>query len=87
MNKEDYSLWEKEYEERISSGKSWGFELYTPEGECEYSGIDYNPDTHKLSCFDTSIEVDPDFDVDANLEALYDELMQKGYSDTDPNKE
>jgi hypothetical protein len=36
-----------------------------------------------MSCMGVSIEVDPDMSVDQNLEGLYEELMNNGFTDGD----
>ena len=45
--------------------------------------VTYDPNTNTMSCMGVSIEVDPSLSVDQNLEGLYEELMNKGFSDGD----
>lgn len=59
----------------------FGFEMKNQEGDWEYGDVTYDPQTQTMSCMGATINVDPDMSVDANLEALYDELMNQGYSD------
>ena len=61
----------------------WGFEMKNQEGDWQYGDITYDPNTNTMSCMGVSIEVDPEMSVDANLEALYEELMNNGYGDSD----
>ena len=61
----------------------WGFEMKNSEGEWQYDDITYDPNTNTMSCMGVSIEVDPSLSVDQNLEGLYEELMNKGFSDGD----
>ena len=57
----------------------WGFEMKNGEGDWEYGEVTYDPATQTMSCMGASVEVDPSLSVDQNLEALYDELLNKGY--------
>ena len=61
----------------------WGFEMKNQEGEWQYGDITYDPNTNTMSCMGVSIEVDPSLSVDQNLEGLYEELMNNGFSDGD----
>lgn len=61
----------------------WGFEMKNSEGEWQYDDVTYDPNTNTMSCMGVSIEVDPSLSVDQNLEGLYEELMNKGFSDGD----
>ena len=36
-----------------------------------------------MSCMGVTIDVDPSLSVDQNIEGLYEELMNKGFSDGD----
>lgn len=57
----------------------FGFEFFnTDTNEYEYGNIEYNEKTNRLSWNDFSVEVDNDFSVDANIEALYQEIMESG---------
>lgn len=60
-----------------------GFEMKNSEGEWQYGDVTYDPNTNTMSCMGVSIEVDPSLSVDQNLEGLYEELMNKGFSDGD----
>jgi len=83
-----YASWEEEYENAMHRffqdrpNAMWGFELVNPEGECEYDKIYYNRNVHTLEWGGYSIDVDPTASVDANIDALYDEILANGY-DTD----
>ena len=57
----------------------FGFELKNQEGEWEYGDVTYDPQTQTMSCMGVSIKVDPSMSVDANLEGLYEELLNQGY--------
>lgn len=61
----------------------WGFEMKNQEGEWQYGEIEYDPNKQTMSCMGVTIEVDPSLSVDQNLEALYEELMNNGFSDGD----
>lgn len=61
----------------------WGFEMKNQEGDWEYGEVTYDPKTQKMCCMDVCIDVDPDLSVDQNLEGLYEELMNNGYTDGD----
>lgn len=64
-------------------GSCWGFELKNKDGDWEYGDIKFNPQTMTMSCMGTSISVNPTLSVQQNLEALYDELINKGYNNND----
>ena len=64
-----------------SPNAMFGFEMKNAEGDWEYGNVEYDPNTQTMSCMGASITVDPDMSIDQNLEALYDELMNKGYTD------
>ena len=53
------------------------------EGDWEYGEVTYDPKTQKMCCMGVCIDVDPDLSVDQNLEALYEELLNHGYTDGD----
>ena len=76
-------IFEKAREEFMSRRHNgmFGFELKNPEGDYQYDNLHYNPKTNELSCLGVSIQADPDFSFDQNLEALYEELMNQGYGD------
>ena len=61
----------------------WGFEMKNSEGEWQYGDIEYDPNNQTMSCMGVTIDVDPSLSVDQNLEGLYEELMNKGFSDGD----
>lgn len=65
----------------ISRGGMFGMELKNSEGDWEYGDVTFDPNSNTMSCMGATIQVDPDMTVDQNLEALYDELMNNGYSD------
>lgn len=64
----------------MSRGGMFGFEMKNSEGDWEYGDVTFDPNSNTMSCMGASIKVDPDMTVDQNLEALYDELMNNGYS-------
>ena len=64
-------------------GQLFGFEMKNPEGDWQYGDVDFDPNTMTMSCMGATIDVDPDMTVDQNLEALYDELMNRGFTDGD----
>ena len=53
------------------------------DGDWEYGEVSFDPNANTMSCMGVSIDVDPDMSVDANLEALYDELINNEYTDDD----
>ena len=57
----------------------FGFEMKNKEDEWEYGEVTYDPQTQTMSCMGVSIQVDPSMSVDANLEGLYEELLNQGY--------
>lgn len=59
----------------------WGFEMKNKEGEWQYGDIEYDPIKQTMSCMGITIDVDPSLSVDANLEGLYEELMNNGFTD------
>ena len=61
----------------------FGMEMKNPQGDWEYGDVTFDPRTNKMSCMGVSIDVDPDCTVDQNLEALYEELVNQGYTDDD----
>ena len=63
----------------LKRGGMWGMELKNPEGEWEYGNIDFDPKTMTMSCMGASVQVEDGDTIDGALEALYDELMSKGY--------
>lgn len=58
----------------------WGFEMKNKEGDWEYGDVNFDPKSMTMSCMGVTIDVDPDMSVDANLEGLYDELLNSGYT-------
>lgn len=67
-------------DKHMSRGGMFGMEMKNQEGDWQYGNITYNPNTNKMSCMGVSIDVDPDFSVDENLQVLYDALIENGYS-------
>ena len=70
-------------DKHIGRGGMFGMELKNSEGEWQYGDVTYDPNTNTMSCMGVSIEVDPDMSIDQNLESLYEELMNNGFSDGD----
>lgn len=77
---DDFNTTRDNYLKR-SPNAMFGFEMKNAEGDWEYGNVDYDPNTQTMSCMGVSINVDPDMTVDQNLEALYDELMNNGYTE------
>lgn len=75
---QDYNTARQNYQRRL-----WGFEMKNSEGEWQYGDITYDPNTNTMSCMGVTIDVDPSLSVDQNLEGLYEELMNNGFSDGD----
>ena len=75
---QDYNTARQNYQRPL-----WGFEMKNSEGEWQYGDITYDPNTNTMSCMGVTIDVDPSLSVDQNLEGLYEELMNKGFSDGD----
>lgn len=67
-------------DKHIGRGGIFGMELKNSEGEWQYGDVTYDPNTNTMSCMGVSIEVDPDMSIDQNLEGLYEELMNNGFS-------
>lgn len=67
-------------DKHIGRGGMFGMELKNSEGEWQYGDVTYDPNTNTMSCMGVSIEVDPDMSIDQNLEGLYEELMNNGFS-------
>jgi hypothetical protein len=67
----------------IGRGGMFGLEMKNSEGDWQYGDITYDPNTNTMSCMGVSIQVDPDMSIDQNLEGLYDELINNGYTDGD----
>ena len=67
-------------DKHMARGGMFGMELKNQEGDWEYGNVTFDPNTNTMSCMGVSIDVDPSFSVDQNLEALYDELINNGYS-------
>lgn len=70
-------------DKHLGRGGMFGMELKNSEGEWQYGDVTYDPNTNTMSCMGVSIEVDPDMSIDQNLEGLYEELMNNGFSDGD----
>ena len=68
-------------DKHIGRGGMFGMELKNSEGEWQYGDVTYDPNTNTMSCMGVSIEVDPDMSIDQNLEGLYEELMNNGFTD------
>ena len=75
---QDYNTARQNYKRPL-----WGFEMKNSEGEWQYGDITYDPNTNTMSCMGVTIDVDPSLSVDQNLEGLYEELMNNGFSDGD----
>jgi hypothetical protein len=76
-----WARWEQEYYEaqRNFPRPYWGFELANAEtGEWQKGTIKYDRDTHTLNWNEYSIDVDPTFSVDANIDALLDYILNGG---------
>lgn len=68
-------------DKHVGKGGMFGMELKNSEGEWQYGDVTYDPNTNTMSCMGVSIEVDPDMSIDQNLEGLYEELMNNGFTD------
>ena len=66
-----------------SPGSMFGFEMKNSDGDWQYGDVTFDPNTNTMSCMGASIEVDPSMSIDQNLEGLYEELMNNGYTDGD----
>ena len=75
---DDYN---KARDKHIGRGGMFGMELKNSEGEWQYGEIEYDPNKQTMSCMGVTIDVDPSLSVDQNLEGLYEELMNNGYTD------
>lgn len=64
----------------------WGFEMKNQEGDWEYGDVTFDPKSMTMSCMGATIDVDPDMTVDQNLEKLYDELLNSGYTAESKNR-
>ena len=71
----------------IGRGGMFGLEMKNSEGDWQYGDVTYDPNTNTMSCMGVSIQVDPDMSIDQNLEGLYDELINNGYTDGDDEDE
>ena len=71
----------KARDNHMSRGGMFGMELKNPEGDWEYGEVTFDPNSNTMSCMGVTIQVDPDMSVDENLQELYSELMNNGYSD------
>ena len=70
-------------DKHIGSGGMFGLEMKNSEGDWEYGDVTYDPNTNTMSCMGVSIQVDPELSIDQNLEGLYEELVNNGYTDGD----
>lgn len=77
---DDFNAARDQYLSRKSPNGMFGFEMKNSEGDWEYGDVTYDPNTNTMSCMGVSIEVDPDMSIDQNLEGLYEELMNNGFS-------
>lgn len=68
---------------RKSPAGMFGFEMKNREGDWQYGNIEFDPKNMTMQCMGVSIQVNPEMSVDANIEALYDELTQNGFNDDD----
>lgn len=76
---DDYnSVKDKFYSSRPNG--MWGMEMKNSEGDWEYGEVSFDPKSMTMSCMGATINVDPDLSVDANLEGLYDKLIEQGYT-------
>jgi hypothetical protein len=78
---EIWAQWEQEYYEAQKNFPRpyWGFELVNAEtGEWQDGAIEYDRDAHTLNWNEYSIDVDPTFSVDANIDALLDYILNDG---------
>lgn len=78
---DDYNAERNNYYSRKYPNGMWGMEMKNPEGEWEYGDVRFDPKSMTMSCMNATISVDPDMSVDENLQALYDELTNQGYTD------
>ncbi len=67
-------------DKHMGRGGMFGMEMKNAEGDWEYGEVTFDPNANTMSCMGATIQVDPDMSVDANLEALYDELLNSGYT-------
>jgi len=84
---DDFKSARDEYLSRKSPNGMFGFEMKDSEGEWQYGDITYDPNTNTMSCMGVSIEVDPDLSIDQNIEGLYEELVNNGYTDGDDDND
>lgn len=70
-------------DKHIGRGGMFGLEMKNSEGDWEYGDVTYDPNTNTMSCMGVSIQVDPELSIDQNLEGLYEELVNNGYTDGD----
>ncbi len=61
---------------RLDKGLMNGFEYKNTEGDWEYGDVTFDPNTMTMSCNGHTIEVDSSLSVNANLEALYEKMME-----------
>ena len=78
---DDFNAARDQYLSRKSPNGMFGFEMKNSEGDWQYGDVTYDPNTNTMSCMGVSIEVDPDMSIDQNLEGLYEELMNNGFTD------
>lgn len=79
INEDFKDEYDNTFNKHLSKGGMWGMEMKNPEGEWEYGDIKFDPNTNTMSCMGVSIEVDTDYSVEQNLQALYDKLVESGY--------
>jgi hypothetical protein len=80
---DDFNSARDQYLSRKSPNGMFGFEMKNSDGDWQYGDITYDPNTNTMSCMGVSIEVDPSLSIDQNLEGLYEELVNNGYTDGD----
>lgn len=78
---DDYNAARDEFLNRKSPSGMFGMELKNTEGEWEYGDVRFDPKSMTMSCMNATINVDPDMSIDDHLQALYDELINQGYTD------
>ncbi len=75
----DFNAAREKYLNR-SLNAMWGMELKNSEGDWEYGNVTFDPNTMQMSCMGASVQVEDGDTIDSALEALYDELLNQGYT-------
>lgn len=75
----DFNAAREKYLNR-SPNAMWGMEMKNPEGEWEYGNVTFDPNIMQMSCMGVSVQVEDGDTIDSALEALYDELINHGYT-------